>query len=175
MENSNESKSNVGQFKRILRWRAEEMGTLMRSSLHIVQLGGHYRFGPCSAGWVLCWPNWMWFLTCWGCTHVKGHHLIFSFTQVLQLPPTICRAKASVMEKASNISGPESPKNGAAAQHRRDSEVSFPSLGEAWMGKNLPVTKCLGSIWAMAQVHRLHQTRYDSENGLSSTGGAQTS
>lgn len=127
---------NVGKFKRILWQRAEKVQRLMRSPLRIVQLGGHHRFGPCSAWSVLCWLNWKWFLSCWGCTHTRGHHLIFSFTQeVLHLPPTIDRVKANVMEKASKNSDPESPQNGVAAQHRRDSEATFPSLGEAWEGK----------------------------------------
>lgn len=141
MENSNEIKRDAGKFKRMLQWKAEEVGQLMRSSPCIVQLVGHHRCGPCSAWGVSHWPNWEWFLTCWGCVHVRGHHLIFSFTQILHLPPTICGAKANVMEKARNNLDPESPQKWSSISASEGFRGHFPITGRSLGGKKSAFNK----------------------------------
>lgn len=161
MENSNEIKRDAWKFKRMLRWKAEEVGQLMRSSLCIVQLVGHHRCGPCSAWGVSHWPNWGWFLTCWGCVHVRGHHLIFSFTQILHLPPTICGVKANVMEKARNNLDPESPQKRSISSAPEGVRGHFPITGRSLGGKKSAFNKMGRLSLSHGTGPRLHQARHD--------------
>lgn len=62
---------------------------------------------------------------------------------------TIYRAKAYMMEKARNNSDPESPQNGAASLHYKDSSVTFPVRRE-WsfqLGKKKEPGQASSDAW----------------------------